>query len=356
MEKFTKKYFLAANSAEGFVSEFSSVLNAEDNWKTYIIKGGPGTGKSSFMKFIVTKAIENNLTYELCPCSSDPNSLDGVILPQKRIAFLDGTAPHTVDPIFAGVGETILNFGDFWNEDILYSNKEKIIALQKLNKAHHKTASLYMQSLGKLLLDNYKTALACTNKEKVNSFGFNLCKKYIPKGNGSGKEMVRFASGITPLGVVSYSKNLTIDNKNIIIIKDEFAAASNIIINKIKDYALQNGYNCLAFKNPFLPSLICDHLEIPELSLVIVREYKYMNFSLETRRIHSRRFTSNKQLHLSRERIKFNQKAIKELLLAAANSLSNAKLVHDKLESYYIKAMDFNKLTEFANSFCNKLF
>ena len=50
------------------------------------------------------------------------------------------------------------------------------------------------------------------------------------------------------------------------------------------------------------------------------------------------------------------KKAIKELLLAAANSMSDAKSIHDKLESYYIKAMNFKKLTEFANSFCNKLF
>lgn len=356
MDKTTIKYFLAANSAEGFISEFNSVLDTESGWKTYIIKGGPGTGKSSFMKFITAKAIEKGVKFELCPCSSDPNSLDAVILPDLKLAFLDGTAPHTVDPVFAGVGETILNFGEFWNEDILQSSKEKIISTQKLNKAYHKTASLYIQAVGKLLTDNYKTAVACTNKEKAIYFSENICKKYIPNGKGEGKEKLRFASGITPLGVVSYNESLIKSSKNIIIIKDEFAAASNIIINKIKTFALQNGYNCLTYKNPFLPSLICDHLIIPELSLSIVREYKYMHFDLDTRRIHSRRFTCNKKLHLSRERTKFNNKAIKELLYSAINSLSSAKSTHDQLEKYYINAMDFKKLTEFANNFCNKLF
>ena len=356
MNKNTVKYFLASNSAEGFISEFNSVLDAENDWKTYIIKGGPGTGKSSFMKFVTTKAVEKGERFELCPCSSDPHSLDAVILPDRKIIFLDGTAPHTVDPVFAGIGETILNFGEFWNEDFLQSYKKEIISIQKLNKAHHKTASLYIQAVGKLLTDNYKTAAACTNNEKALAFSDNICKKYIPKSDGFGNEKVRFVTGITPIGIVSYPQTLIKGSKNVIIIKDEFAAASNIIINKIKAYALQNGYDCLTYKNPFLPSLICDHLVIPALSLSIVREYKFMHFDLDARRIHSRRFTCNKQLHLSRERIKFNNKAIKELLYSATNSLNEAKTTHDQLEKFYINAMNFEKLTKFANNFCNKLF
>ena len=37
--------------------------------------------------------------------------------------------------------------------------------------------------------------------------------------------------------------------------------------------------------------------------------------------------------------------------MSAAGALSGAKRVHDKLESYYIKAMDFCTLTAFAEKF-----
>ncbi|MBQ8793259.1 MAG: hypothetical protein IJZ63_00755 [Clostridia bacterium] len=53
------KYFLAANSAEGFVSHFGDNYDYADGWRAYIIKGGPGTGKSSFMKYITAKAQES---------------------------------------------------------------------------------------------------------------------------------------------------------------------------------------------------------------------------------------------------------------------------------------------------------
>ena len=79
------KCFLAANSGEGFVSYFSDCYNYADGWRAYIIKGGPGTGKSSFMKYVTAKAQERGYDIELCPCSSDPDSLDGVIIKEIKM-------------------------------------------------------------------------------------------------------------------------------------------------------------------------------------------------------------------------------------------------------------------------------
>ena len=79
MQKNNPKYFLAANSCRGFVSEFES--NCDQNFSTYIIKGGPGTGKSSFMKRVAEKSNETAI---LCPCSSDPESLDAVIFEKSK--------------------------------------------------------------------------------------------------------------------------------------------------------------------------------------------------------------------------------------------------------------------------------
>ena len=124
MEKFNLKYFLAANSCEGFVSEFSRCYDPNDNWHVYIIKGGPGTGKSSFMKYIAAKAEEKNIQCIYCPCSSDPDSLDAIIMQDKKVVILDGTAPHTLDPKYPAVCEEILNFGEFWETEKLNDKTE----------------------------------------------------------------------------------------------------------------------------------------------------------------------------------------------------------------------------------------
>ena len=356
MEQFKSKYFLGANSAEGFVSEFGNCYAPEDGWRVFIIKGGPGTGKSSFMKYVAVKAADRGYAVTLCPCSSDPDSLDAVLLPEKKIAVIDGTAPHTVDPVYPGVCETILNFGDFWQAEKLNADKETVLETTARNKALHRTASRYIKAAGLLMADNLKTALACTDTKKAAAYAEKLCKKLIPKSKGEPTEWVRFLGGVTPKGVVSFASSLEKESKNTVVIRDEYGSASQIIMERVRAYALENGYETVTLKNPLLPSVIIDHIQIPALSLAFVTENAFQHFDPALKRIHARRFVSNPQLHLSRERIAFNRKATKELLLAASETLAKAKAVHDELERCYIRAMDFAALTSFAEHFTQELF
>ncbi len=353
--KTNKKYFLAANSCEGFISYFGSSYNPNDNWRCYIIKGGPGTGKSSFMKKVAQKAEEKGEKYILCPCSSDPNSLDAVILPNKKTIIFDGTAPHTQDPVYPAICEEILNFGQFWNSEKI-KDKALVINITDQNKALHKTASKYLKAAGQIMLESYKTALSCTKKAETKAFAEKLVKKYIPRKNGVPYEWHRFIEGITPDGVVSFPETVTEDFKNVVIISDKYRASSNIIMNEIRNYCLINGYEIISLKNPFLPSVILDHILIPELSLAFVTEDNNLYFTTPSRRIHSRRFTSNKLLHSCDSRLKLNRKILKSLLSSATDTLSKAKAVHDILEGHYINAMNYTELEEFTNKFCKILF
>ena len=138
MEKSFDRYFLAANSFEGFVSHFSDSYSAESGYKTYIIKGGPGTGKSSLMKYVAIRAIEKGYTVHLCHCSSDPDSLDGVIIDEKKTVILDGTAPHIVEPKYPGTCENIVDLGRFWDSENLRSKRIDIINATNINKSFHK--------------------------------------------------------------------------------------------------------------------------------------------------------------------------------------------------------------------------
>lgn len=355
MNNFKYKYFLASNSSEGFISVFKNRYNAEDGWKSYIIKGGPGTGKSSFMKYIASKAHDKGLEIELCPCSSDPDSLDALVIPQKKVIILDGTAPHTVDPEYPAICEEILNFGSFWETEMLKSQSENIIKLTQKNKALHKSASMYIMAAGEILKDNFKIALGCRDELKILKFSKNLCKKYIPQKMGKGKEEIRFLYAITPKGVVSFANTATMNCKTQIIIEDKYSAVSDEIMQNIRTHAILNGYNIITVKNSLLPSSLIDHIIIPELSLCFLREFDYQHFDSGVRRIHARRFLNNAKLSNSRERLKFNRKLINELLLNAISVLKQAKDVHDDIEEYYIRAMDFDALTLFAKDFCDKL-
>lgn len=349
MEKQYQKYFLGANSCEGFVSEFSGSYRAGEGWRAYIIKGGPGTGKSSFMKYLAARAEDAGYEAQLCVCSSDPQSLDGVIFPELKKVVLDGTAPHIVEPEFPGACEEIINLGMFWDAEKLFSKAEEIITVTKRNKAFHRMASRYLLAGGQMLRDNLRLAQSCTDRHKAETFAESLCRRYLPSApHGKGLEWVRFLQGITPLGVVAYSDTVTEFYRQKIVISDSSGSVSGIIMPIVRDYALAAGYEIITVKNPFIPGELIDHVLIPQLSLAFVTETEYMHFAGSERRIHARRFMNVKQLHLLRQRMNFNRKLSHELLLEAASSLAAAKSVHDELEGYYINAMDFRAVTEFA--------
>lgn len=343
-----KKYFLAANSAEGFVSYFGESYDIEKGYRAYIIKGGPGTGKSSFMKYTAKKAEDKGYTVTYLPCSSDPDSLDGIIIEEMKTVMLDGTAPHVVEPEFAGVCEEIINLGEFWKGSALRKNADAILSIMAENQRYHKTASAYFRASGGLIFDSFNLSRGFCDHTKLNDYSESLCRRLIPpKNTGDGYEWVRFLRGNTPKGVMFYKDTLTpIQNK--IIIEDKYGAVSAKIMAVAREIALSRGYEIISVKNSFLPSVKYDHIIIPELSLAFISEDDYGHIDDTSRRIHARRFYDLALLKRHRERLAFNKKAAGELLYEGCVKLSEAKAVHDELEKYYINAMDFKALTAFC--------
>ena len=87
------RIFLGANSGGGFVSLYDQLLGERFD-DLLIIKGGPGCGKSSFMRAVANKLTEDGYFTIYVNCSGDPDSLDAVLFPNLRAGVVDGTAPH----------------------------------------------------------------------------------------------------------------------------------------------------------------------------------------------------------------------------------------------------------------------
>ena len=130
-----RHYFPGNNTPEGFFSYYKYILGQREANKIICIKGGPGTGKSTFLNKIANHFAKKEEAIDYLHCSADENSLDGIILKNRKIAIIDGTSPHTIDPITPGAVDKIINLGEFWNEDGIAVNKEEIIDLNKITDA-----------------------------------------------------------------------------------------------------------------------------------------------------------------------------------------------------------------------------
>ena len=127
------------NTPEGFFSYYNYILSQEEANRIFCIKGGPGVGKSTFMKRIGEEMLQQGHDLDFMHCSSDNNSLDGIVIRDLGIALVDGTSPHIVDPLHPGAVDSILHLGEFWNEDGIRSNKDHVLAInKKLKSIFHK--------------------------------------------------------------------------------------------------------------------------------------------------------------------------------------------------------------------------
>ena len=93
------RYFLGGNTPLGFHSLYHQLSDPARFQALYIIKGGPGSGKSTLMRRVGRHAQAAGLNTEEVLCSGDPDSLDALILPQLGAALVDGTAPQGVVPL-----------------------------------------------------------------------------------------------------------------------------------------------------------------------------------------------------------------------------------------------------------------
>lgn len=91
------RYFLSALTGAGYYALHRQFLRPPERYFC-ILKGGPGCGKSTFLKRVGDAGRAAGLAVVRLHCAGDPASLDGVYFPEKRSGFFDGTAPHTVDP------------------------------------------------------------------------------------------------------------------------------------------------------------------------------------------------------------------------------------------------------------------
>lgn len=345
--------FLGANTPQGFVSFFDEMYNPYQSCKPFIIKGGPGTGKSTLMKKLRDMALKNDLERELIYCSSDPDSLDGIILPEKGISVADGTSPHILEPKFPGAAENIINTGAFWNREMLFSRQEEIRSLTLENSIHHRRSAKYLAAAGSINEESLRMTNKYIDTDKIDSFAVRFASREMPKkkGNSPGTKRKRFISAITPKGLVFLDGTVTALASRVIGIDDEYTLVSSILADRIGEFAVKNGYDVIFCHCPFKPKMQCEHIIIPELKLAIVTLKTAHKTEIECDRvIHAKRFLYDEVSNCATA-LRFNRRLVKELTAESMSALVEAKKVHDKLEKIYIEAMDFDAL----NNYCENL-
>ena len=340
-------FFMGTNTAVGFVSFYDEIASQNDTYRTFLIKDGPGTGKSSLLRKISREFSPAEDLPEEIHCASDPDSLDALLLPEAKVALADATPPHVIEPQYPGACETVVDLGSCWNEDLLQSRRPEIIALSRQNAACHQQCVRFLSAARSLLCDNYAIAIGCLNTRKIAKTAAGIVSRECRrKKDGSSVEKKRFLSAVTPKGILCFPETICALCPRIYLLKDPYGAASNLLLTALRSLFLEYDVTLYTCFSPLSPYGKIDHLLIPELGLGFVtaghgvppeslpEPYRVISFT---------RFTDMEQLARRKQRLRFNRRAAGEILDAAVRSLKRAKAIHDAMETHYTAAMDFRK-------------
>ena len=343
MENDTKKldFLLGALSPAGFHGYFPALAN-EGDIQMYLIKSGPGCGKSTLMRGLEERA---GGTVERIHCSSDPDRLDGVVFWQQNAAIVDATAPHTLDPQFPVAYEQVVSLYHTLDAAMLRQNRAEIKRLFLRCKGLQERAARYIASAGGLLLDSRRTAAYGTDLEKARRYAARLGAKYLPKRAGRGREQIRLLSAVTPKGIIAYRNTIQALASQIIVLHDEYGAASRLIMDSLRSQALARGHRVITCWCAMAPEDKIDHLLLPELGLAFLTSNSWHPMDLPGQKnVRCTRFENPDTLRCRKKRLRFNRKAAAELLAQASAMQRDAKASHDELEAYYQAAADFSQV------------
>ena len=337
-------FFAAMNTPKGFISAFTPLFSP---YKQYVIKGGPGTGKSTLMKRIDAEAKKRGLGAERYYCSSDTRSLDAIVIPALSLAVIDGTAPHTVEPTLVGVKDHYLDLSRFLDSRAL----EGCAAVSALAT---KKAAAYREAYDSLAALDAVDRLLVPQRE--NAFDREKCQKTLsrlldrlsltPEPN----PVVRLTP-ISALGSEGYVAMTGYADKAAltVYISDRYGIAPAVF----EELTALLSKRRVSYHHSLSPITVkTDTVYLPKREILITSLPQSSEPAL---RINCERFLyqrgqgiyKGQKPYLAAEEALFD--GAKKALVKAANA-------HREAERYYIAAMDFDALNNYTETLIDRLF
>ena len=344
------KFFAAANTEHGFQSLFSEYFSPETHKRIYILKGGPGTGKSTLMKSIGFSAEVNGYEAEYIYCSSDTNSLDGVRIPGLGISVLDGTSPHITEPVYPGAVERIVNLGDAFDYEGLSAERDAIVSLSSAKKDAYRTAYRFLAAAGSVVheKDDMLKRVFLSQKAEAAAGRLALAVKDAEKG----RETRRYISAIGTHGYIRLD-SLKQKAKRVLAVTER-QGLEYLFMDVLHASLSRFGLKMTVCMTPLVSSHIeAIYLESERVLFTVMNETETPEAS---KIVNCDRFVSREALAKQRAKVRFAEKCEGALMEGALSSLAEAGELHERLEQIYGRYVDFSAVDRIKSRMISEIF
>lgn len=349
------RYFLGANSPTGFYSLYDQLIDpglAED---IFILKGGPGCGKSSLMRAVGKTMEDKGLQVEYIECSGDPDSLDAIVIPAIKAAIVDGTAPHVVEPTCPGAVERYVNLGDCYDKAGLAAIRQQLTACMAGYKGCYQRAYRCLTAAAQIGEDTRALALTPALEAKMAKRAKGILSREVKRtGRDPGRAVQRFLGAVTWQGVLCRFDTVDAQCHKVYELCDSYGLGAALLTH-LAAGVMAAGYDVVACPSPLFPGRL-EHLLVPELALAFVTSTPALPYEKRPfRRIRLDAMADTELMRRSRPRLRFARKVAAALMDEAVDSLAQAKTMHDELEALYNPHVDFERVYAIADSITEEL-
>ena len=366
-------FFAAANTEAGFVSRYPALFCEGRVDRLYVIKGGPGTGKSRFMRNAADYAAARGRRAIYLYCSSDPSSLDGVILygaGKPIVGLLDGTPPHAWEPARPGVREELIDLGAFWDSQALRRAADGIGRLADEKAAAYRRVYACLGAAGQAarVTDSLTEPLTDTAALRVKAE--RLIRGSLKAENAAGAGGAcddAFPGGrlLPPLfrraigmGGVSRTDTLERHASRLLYVGDAHGSGSRFM-EMLYRVSAERGLPVLVTHDPLRPDHI-DGLLWTDTGLCVLRD-DMVETACMTDTVGAQNRTVDLRRYLDAEGLRRVRPALREAaalktaaVTAALHGLAEVREAHFGLEAVYAAAMDFAAKERFSEAFCKR--
>jgi len=333
-----RSLFPAATGPDGLISCFDHLINKQQLRRKLILKGGPGVGKSTFMRRIHAAICGGTEESTLYFCSGDPDSLDAVAIPGKGLLVLDGTAPHIVDPAIPGARDSLINLGECLNEEAMRPRLAQIQSVMADHSACMRRARACLRACSSLLRDNAQIIADAADAGRMKRITNALISAALADASSCPEQQPGVRPVITDAVTSKGELCLLAESaqQRVIRLTGHDGTDFTPVLRALSHAAQAHGLFVEEYLNPRLPGGMM-HVGIPALHTLVTTHPRLsaeMTFDLAS---------CIPQGNLLRHECMLEQGKAAVILHTqrAVSALAAAKQLHDELESFYVPNMDF---------------
>jgi hypothetical protein len=312
------------------------------------------------MRRISDEATARGLDVEFHHCSSDPASLDGLVVPGVGAALLDGTKPHIYDPKFPGVVDEIINLGEYLDAAGLREHSQEIQAASIEGSRRFRSAYRYLRAARQIYENLEEKIKEIQDWGWVNQESDRLCKEIlgdVPVARKPGRQRHLFVSALTPEGPITHAASLIGPSTQVVILKGQPGTGKSTILGKLAAAAAERGYGVEVYHNPVEPAKL-QHVLIPQLDVLAASSTELFPFTIERECpiIDLDCGLDLNRLDSYQRELEIDDRTFHQLLETAVSLIAKAREGHRELEKYYEPNIDFAGLDRLAERLIAEIF